>query len=333
MNESRKKQIYKIIKKEDFFKVSTNNITIFTLQCEDLIQLDSILIARQSSGLYSIYLPTYIGNMHWSFKNGFVCVSENVREFYYQNKEKDEFNKGFLFLKIETDNLSGYWTAINVESFEWYLTPERAKTRLDSLFKIPYTGNSKISFMTNFDYLYSNSYLVEIDNIIHLISNIDVQVDSESARMLLKTLGKVRVEPIPSKWLFKVISDEGESFFSTCCHEEACYQVFGPFKNIRKVEFEKEHPICYLGLNENNKILGMIYKKLHENGVAICNDTAKIIFSSPVKDATLIETIKSSNDSIACWKLSYDDGKSNILICSISTNNNICTIIDPSKYI
>ena len=81
MNESRKKQIYKIIKKEDFFKVSTNNITIFTLQCEDLIQLDSILIARQSSGLYSIYLPTYIGNMHWSFKNGFVCVSENVREF------------------------------------------------------------------------------------------------------------------------------------------------------------------------------------------------------------------------------------------------------------
>ena len=151
MNKNRENQFYQITKKENIYEVLYLDKVVLTIECEDLVQYSTVLAAKQSNGMYSLYLPSHTFNRvsrfesyrQWHFENGFIFVLENVKEVYYYNKPNHPFNDGLLVLKVETGNESGYWTAMDVDFFENHLTHERAKTRFDSLFKIPYTGISE----------------------------------------------------------------------------------------------------------------------------------------------------------------------------------------------
>jgi len=132
MNKNSEENFYKIIRKGNIthqvlltrlFK--NEDTVVFTLECEDLIQCKRALIAKQFNGLYSIYLPVRVSADKWDYERGFICIVENVKEYYYKSKGNKE---GWLLLQVETNNSYGYWTAIQCGDFEWGLTPKRAKS-------------------------------------------------------------------------------------------------------------------------------------------------------------------------------------------------------------
>ena len=358
---SYREDFYQITKKDNYFEVSksflsssypSNNVLI-RIECEDLIQFDSVLIAQQIDGSYNIYLPSIKG---YEYTCGlpdidiidFVLVYESVSEFhYYEDPTCSAFNHSLLVLKIKTDETCGYWTGIIPYYFEWYLTKERLKERKNNLYKIPYSGIS--------EFRYYNHFILSIDGISYFINTYNIDEKSNKTGLIFQKLGKGSIDLLPGNWYFKLSTkEEGDSIYTLfgCKYIDSnrtpsgAQVCFGPFNSIIKTEIEFSDfklPPCFLGKNNDGSIGGFFICLLNDYNLEKASKYAYFVtFNSPIEEIKFVELFTheitygcgTKKSIIGSWKLSCKTGNK-IMFCPITcdTECSITKVLDVSKYL
>lgn len=346
MSEKRQNKFYKIVRKESYSEIYKGNTIITTLNCEDLVQCDTALVAKEKSGKYSVYLPVYKGKE-------IIRLIEDVKEYYYYKKENSKFEEGFLFLKVETGPSCGFWTAIYLKAFKTSLTHKKLQ---EKRFQMPYNGDSEIDFLKEINYSNTertlfNRMFVKIDDVVYLIEEAS-----------LYNLGKAYVHPSFSfKDLYKVKSVKGESIFDP---EYPNKPLFGPFHKIDKVIIKHRKPFtcevyledkrcytefaCYFAYNKDDLLVAI----LHEKHLSMVPDWFRhsdtfemFLLPTPVRKAefinqiTLSSRVPASADSSCCdssisiWKLTYCDNSTKIIFSALSNDLRWHNILDFSDFI
>lgn len=313
-----RKKFYDISEVQDGYKVSKGGGTLATFECKWVDQYGEALWTSQDRG--SLFLPSKFGSS-MNYRNGFVRVMMGVKKviLYSKSNGGDEV----LMIRVEEKKGCGYWTMIGVESFTFDLTDDIVDSRVQDLFRIPYSGESEAEILAEFDYL--PEYVFKVGDKVYMADLSDIKPE-------LRELGTCEVQPLPELFEYiKVIFADGSESLE-CFDPEMSW---GPFHKIIKYE-NLVLPTTFLGQDADKNVCGMFYNRY----LTTDDDTKSfgmIVFKNPVTLALFGEVRGSENNAgneFAIWKLFYTDSRDNeIFIYSLTSGNDLQMTIRLDTYI